>query len=278
MNTYIVYIFIILMSINIIIALSRSIKEKFTDNNNTEKFKSVVILGMARNIEGYLPTIMEKMENILTLFEKGSIIIYENDSSDKTLEILQNWKKARIINEKNVQGERTHRLEHGRNILLEEALKENSEYIIILDMDDKNMNITNEAILTSLNNENEDWAVMGANQEGTYYDLWALRTFDNWMPGDIWHCGIDTNMSNSMWRNISKNENLIEVKSCFGGLGIYKTKYLNGCKYDGKTTPKFNCSYDTSGVSTEKCEHVSLHECIRNNGGKIFINPKMINS
>lgn len=276
MNRYLVYTIYILCIINIIIfIIHQIIKDKFT---NYIKFKSVVIIGTARDVEEYLPILIEKIENILSLFEKGSIIIYENDSKDKTLEILNNWNKARIISEKNVPGERAHRLEHGRNILLEEALKENSEYIIVIDMDDKNINITNEAILSSLNHINKDWAVMGANQNEKYYDLWALRTFDSWMPADVWHCEIDTTISDSMMRKIPKDENLIEVKSCFGGLAIYKTKYLKGCKYDGRSKPRFRCNYEGTGVANEKCEHVSLNECIRNNGGKIFINPKMINS
>ena len=239
-----------------------------TNNNTTkfseiERFDSVVIVGTAKNVEQYLPVIMKKMEDITLLFNRWYIIIYENDSTDNTLKVLQDWGMAMVISEKGIKGPRTHVLANARNILLEEALKLNTEYIMIMDMDDKNLKLTNEGILSSLNSS-EDWAVMGANQEGQYYDLWALRTFDDWTPCDVWN---DKNCKQD-YKDIPIDSPLIEVKSCFGGFAIYKTKYLNNCKYDGISNK----------IKDEKCEHVSLNECIIHNGGKIYINPKMINS
>jgi hypothetical protein len=59
----------------------------------------------------------------------------------------------------------------------------------------------------------------------------------------------------------------IEVDSAFGGLAVYRRGALNGVKYAG---------LDKSG--DQICEHVSLHEQIKANGGYIFINPRLINT
>jgi hypothetical protein len=232
----------------------------------SSKYSSVVILGCARDVEKYLTKVLKSIERISSLFEKSKVIIYENDSIDKTVELLQTWGKGDIISEKNIPGKRTHRLAYARNKLLDLALKENSEYIIILDLDDRCEDISIPGIVSTLDNTTE-WAMMGANQKDKYYDVWALRTFDNWMRGDFLsreNCGEnDCHVDNI---HIPQHMHLIQVKSCFGGLGIYKTRYIKNCKYYGGEGDK------------EVCEHVSLNECINSNKGKLFINPKMINS
>lgn len=261
-----IVLFVIVLLIIVLLML-------YSTSTYSTKYPSVVIIGCARDIEKHLPVSIQKVENICSLFDESSIIIFENDSTDKTLEILNNWKKAEVISEKNVKGTRTQRLAYARNKLMEEALKKNAEYIVIVDLDDKCADITNESILSTLNNNHvKDWAMMGANQKDVYYDLWALRTFDSWMPGDYWsrdNCKKDECGDNTKgigFKNIPKTDKPIEVKSCFGGLGVYKTKYLNECTYYGGQHGK------------EVCEHVSFHEGIRKNGGKLYINPEMINS
>ena len=113
-----------------------------------------VIVGTARDIEKFLKNTIKKLEMISEIFQKYQIIIYENDSKDNTLNILNNWKNnnknIEIISEKNVSGLRTQRLAHGRNILLKKALKLNYDYLIVIDLDDVNQNLTKESILSSL--------------------------------------------------------------------------------------------------------------------------------
>jgi glycosyltransferase involved in cell wall biosynthesis len=240
--------------------------------NVTPKLSSVVLIGTARNIESHLPKTFDNIKIICDCFEKSNVIIYENDSTDKTLQLLQNWAKERpnaeIITEKNVPGMRTHRLAHGRNIVMNKALELNPEYVVVMDLDDVNNLLTKDAFMSSFTYPDVDWAVMTANQSEVYYDLWALRTYDDWMPFDCWACTKnDTveNCVNSRFKKIDRESPLISVKSAFGGLGIYKTKYLDGCKYDGGKD------------NFELCEHASFHDGILKNGGKIYINPKMIN-
>ena len=252
--------------------------EADSNNINISKdslFSSVVVVGTARNIEKFLPTTLNKIQMICNCFQKSNVIIYENDSNDKTLEMLQDWAKnnanAQIITETNVPGLRAQRIAHGRNIVMKKALELNTEYIVVMDLDDVNDKLSKDAFLSTLNITDIDWAAMTANQTDKYYDLWALRTYDDWMPFDCWECVHKEKKAvhlcvNDRYKHINENEKPILVKSAFGGLGIYKTKYLANSIYDGGKD------------NNEICEHISFNENILKNGGKIYINPKLINT
>ena len=250
------------------------------ENNELElkKWSSVTIVGTAKNVEEYLENTISKIEILTTIFNKHNIIIYENDSIDNTLNIFKTWENnsnlnIKIISEKNIQGLRTHVLSYARNKLLDEAIILDNEYLIVLDLDDRIQDLKIESVIESLTNyEDKNWSVLGSNTKDVYYDIWALRTFDDWMPFDWVECvnkykkGYDYCLYSRV-RHIQPQNELIQVKSCFGGFAIYKTKYLKNCKYYGGDGEK------------EVCEHVSLNHCIINkNNGRIFINTNMITS
>ncbi len=237
---------------------------------------NIIIVGCARNIDKYLNNALEKINMIKSLFKSTKVIIYENDSIDKTLEILKDWENKNIIKlitEKNVPGLRTERLAHGRNILYKEAMKHSFDLLIVMDLDNVIKLLSIEGILSCFAIKN-DWAMLGGNQLGNYYDIWALRTYDNWMPFDFVKCAFTDKKSknyciNSRKKNIPINSNPINVKSCFGSIGIYKRKYLDNCSYGtGLQGPE--------GNKYEICEHVTFNEGIIKNGGNIYINPKLI--
>jgi len=66
---------------------------------------------------------------------------------------------------------------------------------------------------------------------------------------------------------ISPSANWIRTESSFGGLAIYKREVLNGARYSG-----------TNKNGEIICEHVPFHSVINNNGGRIYINPMLINT
>lgn len=254
--------------------------EKKEDYENT-KLSSVTVVGTAKNVGKYLPKTIKKLEMIANLFNEHQIIIYENDSKDNTLGFLKKWKnssgdqyKIKIISETNIRGKRTHVLSYARNLLLKEALKNNYEYLIVIDLDDVISDLDEKGILSSFDYNNKiDWAGMGGNQN-IYYDIWALRTKDDWLKFDWMECYNETKDYNncciSRHKEINENEDLIEVDSCFGGVMIYKTKYLTNSFYYGG-------GGDEDDEDKEVCEHVNLNNFIRKkNNGRIFINPKMI--
>jgi hypothetical protein len=57
----------------------------------------------------------------------------------------------------------------------------------------------------------------------------------------------------------------IPVISAFGGLAVYKRRYLLGKRYSAKNRD-----------GSPACEHVALNESISNEGGKLFIFPPLV--
>uniref|UniRef100_A0A6C0I607 Nucleotide-diphospho-sugar transferase domain-containing protein n=1 Tax=viral metagenome TaxID=1070528 RepID=A0A6C0I607_9ZZZZ len=283
-NKYIIILLIIIIALLIFLNINyikNNIYETFNDNNNDINNiilpYDVIIVGCARDIESYLPDTKKKLIMIKSLFRSSKNIIYENDSTDKTLDILKEWEQEQLIQlitEKNIKGIRTERLAYARNILYKEAMKHDFDLLIIVDLDNVIINLTKESIISCFNLK-EDWAMVGANQSGSYYDMFALRTYDDWMPFDCWFCIHNEEKSNdyclnSRMKNIPKDSEPIKVISCFGGTAIYKKKYLDNCSYG-------NGLQTVEDITTEICEHVDFNKCITNNGGNIYINPKLIN-
>jgi hypothetical protein len=67
-------------------------------------------------------------------------------------------------------------------------------------------------------------------------------------------------------RRIRIDEELIEVDSAFGGLGVYKSRVFENFDY------KLVNENDVG-----ESEHVSLHKKIVDSGGRLFIVPDMTN-
>ena len=268
---YILLIYIIIVTI-IVITFTFFVKnyylERFTNDNTTKVLNyKAIIVGTARNISEYVDKNIPKLISISKLFSYCPIVIYENDSNDNTLELLNKY-AITIISEKNIEGNRTTRLAHGRNTLHDYAINLNIpfDYYIVCDLDDKIEKLTAENIASCFKHAN-NWSMMGANQETDYYDLWALRTKDDWCNIDCW----DTkdNIIGCKYKNIPSNSELIEVDSCFGGTGIYRFNHTIGCRY----------SSFPQEFSGEICEHVPFHKSMRQlYDAKLFINPEMINS
>ena len=227
---------------------------------------NVIFAGCCRSVEPFIKKNLENIEKCSKKFNNYSVIIYENDSTDKTRQILNENKREHYhyIFENNIkEPRRTKRLERARNIILNKAREINKnkyyQYLILLDMDEANHK---GAFVKTIHNcfLTDDWDVMTANQKGHYYDLWALRNKEL-----NYDCIVE---SNCYMHNIKINLNeLNEVDSAFGGTAIYKLSSIpDMCNYNGE--------YENG---EEKCEHVDFNICIKNHGGKIYINPNFLN-
>lgn len=242
---------------------------------------NVIFGGTIRNVEKYIKNGLSDIDLCGQKFNDYALILYENDSSDNTRSILQDLKKDNYyyIFEDNVKEKlRTKRLENGRNKVLDKMREINQneyyDYFIILDMDDVNSSgIFVDSIETCF--EHENWDVLTANQTGKYYDLWALRKKHD-MEYDCWE-KVSQNRNNpfaksiyvdSKYKNYPQTTELLEVDSAFGGAAIYKIQSIpEHCRYVGQ-----------HANGNEKCEHVEFNQCIKKNGGTIFINTRFITS
>jgi glycosyltransferase involved in cell wall biosynthesis len=230
---------------------------------------SVVFGGTARGVETYIKRVLGHIETCGKLFKQFHVVIYENNSSDNTVSILEAEKKPnyKYIYESSNEKRRTVRLAHGRNQILKEVMAINPDYFVMLDLDDVN---ASGAFVESINtcfNENKDWAVLTGNQHGFYYDMWALRMagvmeVDCWKQYFSLHKSKRESYENQFKSMTITGDKWLPVDSAFGGIALYKTSALQNCLYEG--------AYPDG---SEICEHVLFHAAIRQGGGKIYINP-----
>lgn len=220
--------------------------------------QKVIICGVVKNVENMILRSLDMCIDIGKLFNDYRIVIYENNSTDNTKQILKdlNKEKVKIISEtidydeikKNskiwayteVTGSdhpcRMEQIANARNKLLNEIKKYNDfTYVIMIDLDTHHFE--SNGIIDSFNNRDlNSWDVIYANGKdsyGYYYDKYALRCYSNVflfgaeLYGDNFYI-----KRNNLTINFDNDDNqLIPVISAFGGIGIYKKEVFNDCYY-----------------------------------------------
>jgi hypothetical protein len=245
-----------------------------------------IVIACGRDIASVLPVFRRNLYPILKLFKDYRIFLGESDSLDSTLMNFRRWKKEDAKVHVHTYGNltatyskyRAHRIAFCRNDLLRTIRQNNwmrkAKFLLVMDIDiNATPILTVENFLTNFQYDTRDWAVMTASQTKLYYDVWAVRT--NALNYDCWQV-VDPIQYQEIARKkyiyvhtkpIPRGFGLIPVRSAFGGFGIYQTTYLNNCYYE---------AFDET--IKQKCEHISFHDCVISNGGKIFINPKFQNA
>lgn len=96
-----------------------------------------------------------------------------------------------------------------------------------------------------------------------YYDAWAYQALED----DTIHVGSDPTESYTVYYNAQpkfpERNDLLEVRSGFGGLAVYKIDDIKDCQYH---------PYEFGGKKAALCEHGGFNQDIRAAGGKVFIN------
>jgi len=233
------------------------LSSKHKHKNFPEK---VVICGVCKNIEKYLPNTIASIEEVGSLFSNYKVLIYENNSTDATPELLKKWQiknpRVWIKCEKFTQEEllkmakshtwdmkpyRTEAIAYARNVLIEKLKSpefDDYAYVIMADLDfPDRWNI--KGIIDSFNRK-EKWDALLANgidSKGKLFDRYAHRDANCILGpellGELW------------WQSLYKYElkfkptdPLYSVFSSFGGFGIYKKEAIKNCKYSGTVTPE----------------------------------------
>lgn len=263
---------------------------------------NLLVTGTIRNVEATLFKEFAKTSKATSLFSDVSYFLVESDSNDRTVEILKSIKAKNSkfdyvslgsLSEK--VPEQYNRIRYCRNIYVEyirnldESIR--PSFVLVLDLDGMNSALSSKSIKSCF--LRNDWDAVLSNQTFGYYDILALR-HDKWQEND-WRDTHDHYKANlnrvefSKFKAINKFRKFIQldlteymaiyskmvriprsspwikVKSGFGGAAIYKTEVF--LKYDY-----------TKEFETRETDHVTLHRKLVRSGGKIFINPKFINS
>ena len=280
-------------------------------NNFDLKNFNVVFAGCARDCAPFLKKTLDNIEHYSALFKESYKVIIENGSKDKTRDIL---KKNQTKNDfyffedtLNELPNRGLRLEKARNIFIEKIKSnnylKNCNLLIVLDLDESgNYIINNEAIIKSINflNSKKSIGAVFANQFGTYYDMWTLRD-EKYCKNDFWAEVIQNiakkinhkdNITSEILAEVKReyidnktfsfNQNLppIQVKSAFGGFGIYKMEYVLKNKRNYEGTQIVDLVFkDNIKVKTkfQKCEHVNFNLGLIDQNLELYILPYLIN-
>jgi glycosyltransferase involved in cell wall biosynthesis len=249
----------------------------------------LLVLGLARNCAAALPVQVRKLAAALPSFRRVRWFVVESDSDDGTVATLDELTRSvpdfgfvslGALRER--LPARTERIAHCRNAGLEHLRSDPAcvdvRWVAVADLDGVNGLLTPEAVAGCW--QRDDWTVVTANQIGPYYDVWALR-HELWSPGDCWAqarflkaMGQDEQRATmacvySRMVTIPPESPWIEVESAFGGFALYRAEALRpaGVRYDG-----------VAADGGDVCEHVALHRALRAVGGRIFIDPALINA
>lgn len=247
------------------------------------RLPTALVTGLTRDSARYIKKHIFDLSGTLKKFFDVEWFVVESDSSDATVLQLEELAESmpgfsyKSLGDLSLEiPNRTERLAACRNVCLDvlEASSRQFEYLIVIDLD----LLVTAPDFTFLNQvlEKKDWSGIFANTQGPYYDLLALR-HPLWNHRDpfefqtfLLSLGLSKRSADraaitSKMIKIPTTASLIEVRSAFGGFGVYRTSQLSNARYLNVDSSNLECS-----------EHVAFNEAIVNAGGRLFIVPSMI--
>lgn len=231
--------------------------------------QKAIICGITRDNARDFFVMRRHIEFIGQQFSDYKVVIFENDSKDRTKALLSKWSNQnsniKIITKdfNNKKRPNIQFLADARNFYIDEIQK--PEYdafnvLIVVDMD-MSYGFDVRGIYHSFALW-DSWDAVASNgvsnSAGEMYDAFAFRNSEfPWAhyqkPKTYWEEIIP-----QIQRVYPVTSALIPVDSAFGGLAIYKREKLKGCRYQS---------------IMGDCEHIEFHKCLKHNGGKMFMNP-----
>lgn len=218
--------------------------------------EKVLITGVCKNVAPCLPNMIHKIESLGSYFKDYRVVIYENNSTDQTVQLLREWAKRNprlILFSENLSesellartelrgggGTKPNRMEliaYARNVVLQEVMSpgyDDFKFVITTDMDFREGWYVN-SVLTAFSHV-KPWDAIFANgitPTNYYWDRFAFRDYDRPFGPEL----LDKAFWREVWgakMNLLPNRGLIPVYSAFGGIGIYKREALKGATYSG---------------------------------------------
>lgn len=217
--------------------------------------EKILICGVCKDVAPFMTHMIHSVVSLGNCFEDYRVIIYENNSTDGTKQLLLKWQqnnprvivfledlsqqelqalgKTRTMNHHTF---RTEVIAFARNRVLEEIEKEayqDFDYVVMADLDfhcQWPIKAIQKAIKTK-----QTWHALFANgitAAGVYYDRYAFRNYQFPFGPEF--------IGELFWESVANqpiyfNRKLpwVLVDSAFGGLGIYKKEAILGCRYTG---------------------------------------------
>ena len=217
---------------------------------------NVIICGVVKNVGDRLINNIRLVRKLTEKFNKCKIVIYENNSTDNTKEILkiiEKYDNIKVIME-NISDEeikksskiwaytkvtgsnhpcRIEQISNARNKLLEEINKEEyNEFSVVvwIDLDGRGFDI--KGIENSVKQVVKNEKIIITGNSSPYYDYYALRS-----QHSIYNLLGPELIGETFWKNYSKieldyNSSLIEIYSGFNGIAVYHKNIFKTYKYN----------------------------------------------
>lgn len=249
----------------------------------------LVFCGLVRNAEVNLRKNLERIEAIRPYFEKVSVIVFENDSSDGTKEVLQSYAARAEHVQVNMADYKRNPLDQGpysrhridlmstyRNQYLSALAElEAVDYVCVIDLDVFHFDI---APFLACFEDDTPWDVrsaFGINRveymwDYVFYDIYAYAELDNYAVLPFHNFEEFKVHQSRLYKKCRQANGLLPVGSNFNGLALYRAEaMLCGVKYA-------SAEANVEGVGS-LCEHVVLHAGMRERGyAAQFIDPRLV--
>jgi hypothetical protein len=249
--------------------------------------RRAVFLGAARDCAAHLPNVLQNLDRFAAGYAETSFLFLVSDCTDDTAAILQRWladgRRGQVLDLGILASRlarRTERLAHVRNAGLD-AIRRlgwlDHDHLVIADLDDVlGAPVAADGFIQAARwlDAEPSRAGVFANALPRYYDVWALR-HDRWCPHDVWHSiwgrpeGVSFEAAKfrevfSRQIELPASTPPIEVRSAFGGLGLYRLSAALGARYGG-----------IDAQDREVSEHVAFNAAIGRAGGRLHIFPAL---
>ena len=254
----------------------------------------ILFCGIVRNAGESLAQNSLLVEKMGSFFKDYSVYIYENDSTDNTLDILNSWavRNYRVIYEAEQregsdyvdnldlnQYNRCSEMALCRNKYLEAANKLDTDYVCVIDLDltggwyipgffnslfhlntvDNAGGMTAYGIITGVGSPYRMEEI--PSERYLMYDSFAYRPIGDWVS--VPH------PTYAQFNHVkcSPGENPWKVNSNFNGLGLYKTKAITGLEYRSRYWAE----------NSADSEHIPFHMDMQTiKGYDLYLNPAML--
>ncbi len=253
--------------------------------------KNIVIAALARDCEDSLRTNIPLIENLRTQLSWSEVVIVENDSSDGTKDLLQDWKvnyqnvtiisndfgtktipdKSDLIKNPMTSYQRIDKMASYRNLYLDhiDNIKHPVDLVIVIDIDVQNISST--GLINAINSFDAKTGAVFSNGISVkksffglskiYYDIFAV-----WEYPVLNEFSYSSESLARTFKSVNKNvfkSPFYSVISAFGGVGIYNYQAIKGLRYKMVLNPL--------NPQEAVCEHIPFNQEIIKRGFKNFI-------
>ena len=261
-----------------------------TVNTKQLSESTIIVCGIVRNCGKNLKRNIGTMMQLCRMAKDYHVVIFENDSTDNTKQVLQEWANA----EKNIHvflndfgtmtipvkkdavnpmfsAYRVEKMANYRNYYLDYIEKEHlpGDYVIVVDLDVRK--IKPEGIVNGflLNYEWDALTASGISRAPSsfyrrrYFDAYALIECGKEMVSQTEE---SIRAVQYKWAFLRSGMPLFRVASEFGGLAVYKRESIKNCRY--------GVFMNENEKVESRTEHFCFHRQMKERGyEKIFINP-----